>query len=512
MVIAFQNVNHAGFALTESRLTTTMELSGVRLSSDPSTMTRHKERGVVFPATDDMSRLPGLSSVSPSLLEDIFNQLPEAVVVADKARYVIYINPAAERLFGYTRPELAGQRTAIFYADRHDFDDQGERRYNPAAASGMEDYRMSYRCADGTIFLARTCGGVIRDPNGEASGYIALIRPARPAEKSIDTLQRLHAISANPNMDSDARIHAILELGARHFGLPVAIQSRIDGEAYLVEQCVSPDNSLSPGTRFELPGTYCVHTLRANRPIGFHHTAQSEIHDHPCYRDFGLEAYLGSPIQVDNRAYGTLNFSSPEPCGPFSQDDLIFMQLLADTVGHEIHERQMRDRLSALARTDELTGLANRRAIMEVLEWQVAYSRRSGLPLCVLSLDLDYFKRINDTWGHAGGDSVLRAFAAILLSARREVDRCGRLGGEEFIVVLPDTGLAGGRAVARRLRDTMAATPLPVSDEESIPVTLSAGLAELAPNDTVTSLLRRVDGALYEAKNGGRDGLCVAGE
>ncbi|WP_194865554.1 bifunctional diguanylate cyclase/phosphodiesterase [Alloalcanivorax profundimaris] len=475
-------------------------------------MTRHEEGGVMFPATDAMSRLPGLTSVSPSLLEDIFNQLPEAVVVADKDRYVVYVNPATQRLFGYDQSDLAGQRTAIFYADPHDFDDQGERRYNPSAESGMDNYRMSYRCADGTVFLAHTCGGVIRDPSGETCGYIALVRPARPAEKSIDTLQRLHAISANPNMDSDARIDAILALGARHFGLPVAIQSRIDGEVYVVEHCVSPDDGLSPGAGFELPGTYCVHTLKANRPIGFHHTAHSEIHNHPCYLNFGLESYIGSPIQVEGRVYGTLNFSSPDPCRPFSQDDLIFMQLLADTVGHEIHERQMRDRLSALARTDELTGLANRRAITEVLEWQVAHSRRSGLPLCVLSLDLDYFKRINDTWGHAAGDKVLRAFAAILLGSRREVDRCGRFGGEEFIVVLPDTGLSGGRAVARRLRDTMAVTPLSVSDGESVTVTLSAGLAELGPDDTLESLLHRVDAALYEAKNGGRDRLCVAGE
>ena len=142
----------------------------------------------------------------------------------------------------------------------------------------------------------------------------------------------------------------------------------------------------------------------------------------------------------------------------------------------------------------------------------MAHSRRSGLPLCVLSLDLDYFKRINDTWGHAAGDKVLRAFAAILLGSRRDVDRCGRFGGEEFIVVLPDTGLSGGRAVARRLRDTMAVTPLSVSDGESVTVTLSAGLAELGPDDTLESLLHRVDAALYEAKNGGRDRLCVAGE
>ncbi|MBL7251423.1 sensor domain-containing diguanylate cyclase [Alloalcanivorax marinus] len=459
-----------------------------------------------------MSSPAELNSVSAALLADIFNQLPEAVVVADQARRVVYVNPATERLFGYSQADMLGQETAIFYADRSDFDDQGQRRYNPDAHGGMANYRMTYRCADGTVFLAHTCGGVMHDSHGEVSGYIALVRPSAPVEKSIDTLQRLHAISANPSMSRDERIDAILELGARHFGLPVAIQSRIVREDYLVEHCVSPDGGLVPGTGFELPGTYCVHTLKADRPIGFHHTAHSEIRHHPCYLNFGLESYIGSPIQVAGKVYGTLNFSSPEPCRPFTQDDLIFMQLLADTVGHEIHESMMRDQLSALARTDELTGIANRRAIMETLDWQVAHSRRSGLPLCVLSLDLDYFKRINDTWGHAGGDSVLSAFADILLRSCREVDHCGRLGGEEFIVVLPDTDLQGGRAVASRLRNTMATSQLPVSDREKITVTLSAGLAALGPEETVPSLLRRVDDALYEAKNGGRDRLCEAGD
>lgn len=461
---------------------------------------------------DEPPSIAGLNAFSPSLLADIFNQLPEAVVVADMSRRVVYANPATERLFGYCRSEMIGQRTSLFYAHSEDFNEQGEQRYNPNVNGGMDNYRMSYRCADGSVFLAHTCGGLLRDLEGKPSGYIALVRPSRPMEKSIDTLQRLHAISANPALDRGARIDAILALGASHFDLPLAIQSRIDGEQYLVEHCVSPDGAVVPGARFDLPGTYCVTTLRAGRPVGFHHTAQSELKKHPCYLNFGLESYIGSPIHVGGRVYGTLNFSSPEPCSPFTPDDLIFMQLLADTVGHEIHEREMNDQLRALARTDELTGLANRRAIMETLEWQIARARRSGLPLCVLSMDLDHFKQVNDTWGHAGGDSALRAFARVLVRSCREVDRCGRLGGEEFIMVLPDTDLDGGRAVAERLYDTMAATPLQVSDQDRITMTFSAGLALLRPEETVAPLLHRVDAALYQAKNSGRNRLCVAGD
>ena len=362
------------------------------------------------------------------------------------------------------------------------------------------------------MFLGQTSGGGLRDAEGVTQGYLGLIRPARSAEQSIDTLQRLHSITADSSLDHDARIGGILALGARHFGLDLAILSSVRGHLYRVEYCLDPAGGLVPGTTFDVSGTCCVHALQASGPVGFHHAGQSEIRTHPCYRDFGLEAYIGSPVQVDGRVYGTLNFSAVTACEPFSRDDLVFMQLLADTVGYEIHQSAMKDQLGALARTDELTGLFNRRAVMESLRWQLAHSLRSGLPLTVMSLDLDHFKRINDTWGHAAGDFVLRGFSELLNTVTREVDLCGRFGGEEFILVLPDTGSKGGCVVGERLRRRLAETPMAVSESESVAVTVSAGLASLLPGDTVESILNRVDRALYRAKQDGRDRLCVSEE
>ena len=445
-------------------------------------------------------------------LPDLFDTLPEAVVVADRARRVVYLNAAAETLFGYSLQDLLGRTTEVFYADQADFLNMGKERYNPQANPSFSAYRVWYRCSDGSRFLGRTSARGLTNAEGEVLGYLALVRPARSAEQSVDTLQRLHSITADTERDHGARLAAILELGARHFGLELAILSSIEGDVYRVEYCYDPAGGVSPGTTFDVGGTYCVHALEAGGPVGFHHAGESEIRTHPCYRDFGLEAYIGSPIQVSGKLYGTVNFSSVQACEPFSRDDLVFMQLLADTVGYEIHQHAMRDQLNALARTDELTGLANRRAVMESLRWQMAYSLRSGVPLTVLSLDLDYFKRINDTWGHAGGDQVLLGFARLLREVTREVDLCGRLGGEEFILVLPDTDADGGTVVGERLRRHLAETPMPVSGSESLTVTVSAGLTALRPGDTLESMLNRVDRALYQAKQSGRDRLCISRE
>ena len=456
---------------------------------------------------------PGdLTALSPFSLANLFDTLPEAVVVADRERRVVYINAAAETLFGYRLADLRGRKAEIIYANQADFLNMGKQRYNTTASRGFSAYRVLYQCSDGSQFLGQTSAGGLSGAQGEIQGYLALIRPARSVEQSVDTLQRLHAITADMKRDHRARMADILALGARHFGLDLAILSSIQGEVYRVEHCHDPAGGLSPGTTFDLGGTYCVHALSADGPVGFHHAGESEIRTHPCYRDFGLEAYIGSPIQVNGALYGTLNFSSVRACEPFSRDDLVLMQLLADTVGYEIHQSAMQKQLGVLARTDELTGLVNRRAVMESLRWQMSHSLRSGLPLTIMSLDLDHFKAINDTWGHAAGDQVLRGFSELLAGVTREVDLCGRLGGEEFIVVLPDTDASGGCVVGDRLRCRLAGTPMPVSGRESIQVTVSAGLTSLQPEDDLESMLQRVDLALYQAKQGGRDRLCVAQE
>lgn len=455
---------------------------------------------------NDFSALPLFS------LSNLFDTLPEAVIATDSERLVVYINAAAESLFGYSARDLHGKKTEVLYADRADFLNLGKKRYNPGVNPAFSAYRVWYRCSDGSRFLGQTSAHGLFNDTGKLQGYLGLIRPARSPERSVDTLQRLHSITADAELDHEAKMAAILELGSRHYGLDLAILSNVQGDVYRVEHCHDPVGALLPGATFDFAGTYCIHALNAGGPVGFHHAGVSQIRTHPCYRDFGLEAYIGSTIQVNGAVYGTLNFSSVRPCEPFSRDDLVFMQMLADTVGYEIHQKILREQLSVQARTDELTGLANRRAVMDSLRWQISLSLRSDLPLTVMSLDLDHFKRINDTWGHAAGDNILRGVSQLLEAVTRDVDLCGRFGGEEFIVVLPGTDSDGGCVFGERLRRRLSETLVAVSESESVTVTVSAGLTSLQPGDTVESMLNRADRALYQAKQSGRDRICVAEE
>ena len=162
------------------------------------------------------------------------------------------------------------------------------------------------------------------------------------------------------------------------------------------------------------------------------------------------------------------------------------------------------DREQALARTDELTGLRNRRAFYEAGERALEWARRYDHALALVMLDIDHFKRINDAQGHAAGDAALRGLAETLRSNARAADVAGRLGGEEFAVLLPETTLQEAIAYAERLRAAIAGSVV-VHQRQELRFTCSLGVAQMKPSDDLDALVGRADAALYRSKEGGRD-------
>nr|WP_161593786.1 diguanylate cyclase [Parerythrobacter lutipelagi] len=173
-------------------------------------------------------------------------------------------------------------------------------------------------------------------------------------------------------------------------------------------------------------------------------------------------------------------------------------------------EARVRSELRRRAMTDELTGLANRREFMASLDRAMASARRSRRPLSLAILDIDHFKRINDTFGHPAGDAVIRTVATTAVDLMRGQDTVGRIGGEEFAIVLPDCSSADAYAACERLRLAIRAADLEMETGEHVSVTLSTGIATFAPNDTAEQMIALADAALYQAKHGGRDRVLLA--
>lgn len=167
--------------------------------------------------------------------------------------------------------------------------------------------------------------------------------------------------------------------------------------------------------------------------------------------------------------------------------------------------RRQKEAAELLARTDELTGLANRRAFYEAANHEIQRASRYGVPLTLVLTDLDHFKSINDSYGHHVGDVVLQAFARTLNASIREVDLAGRWGGEEFVILMPDTSLGETLRVAERMRLTVAGAPMRAG-KHSFGYTASFGVATFsADTPTLDALLSRADEALYRAKAHGRN-------
>jgi two-component system cell cycle response regulator len=165
--------------------------------------------------------------------------------------------------------------------------------------------------------------------------------------------------------------------------------------------------------------------------------------------------------------------------------------------------RQRNVELDLVGRTDALTGLFNRRHLEEECGKQQSIACRHSDPLCLILLDIDHFKKVNDSYGHPAGDLVLREFARRLSGQVRVGDIAGRWGGEEFLVVLPRTGLDGARTVGERIRLATSATPMNAAGQD-IPVTVSGGCA-VGPVDTIEDLVSLADALLYRAKAAGRN-------
>lgn len=198
-------------------------------------------------------------------------------------------------------------------------------------------------------------------------------------------------------------------------------------------------------------------------------------------------------------------------------DEALTIAPVADAAGHIhhfvaikddiTHRKQLEAQLRVLATTDALTGLANRRAFMEALQRELGRHHRHGRALGVMMLDIDHFKCINDTYGHAAGDCVLQAVAGVMRQSVRTADVVGRIGGEEFALITPETDATGTRELAERIRLAVAALEVGCG-HHSIGVTVSIGLAQARPGDGPESVLSRADAALYAAKEGGRNRVC----
>ena len=227
----------------------------------------------------------------------------------------------------------------------------------------------------------------------------------------------------------------------------------------------------------------------------------------------GIRSFLCLPLRFQEQRLGVLYVYRGDR-DDFRQDEIDLLASFAHCAAGAISNARLYAQMTDLARTDALTGLANRRSFDERLGIEIARGDRYRRPCALLALDVDHFKRVNDTHGHQAGDAVLKSLAALLRErARAGIDIAARVGGEEFAVLLPETDRDGALGIAERIREDVERSTIQIAEGATIGVTVSIGVCCYPDRaGSADALIRNADQALYGAKRHGRNRTVVFGE
>ncbi|MFW6245249.1 MAG: GGDEF domain-containing protein, partial [Fibrobacterota bacterium] len=218
---------------------------------------------------------------------------------------------------------------------------------------------------------------------------------------------------------------------------------------------------------------------------------------------------MAVPLEAAGKLVGVLSLVEKSPLREFSQSDLELLTMFAQQAAMAIRTVQLLERARHQAETDSLTGLYNHRHFFEMSKKEVNRSIQENRSLSAIMFDIDFFKQVNDTYGHSVGDQVITSISNLCRQVFRKADIVGRYGGEEFSVILPDTDIVKAREVAERIRKGIEEIRF-TSSQGTFSVSISVGLACLNRRCcSLNDLICRADEALYEAKDNGRNRICV---
>ncbi|MCC6735628.1 MAG: sensor domain-containing diguanylate cyclase [Bauldia sp.] len=314
--------------------------------------------------------------------------------------------------------------------------------------------------------------------------------------------RRLAALASYDILDTppEENFDRIGRMIRRLFKVPISIISFIDGDRQWYKASEGMGVSQVPRE-----SSFCKRTIETGKPLIVEDASTDpRFADNPYVTgDPGVRFYLSVPLTTkDGFHIGTVCVidTKARQTGPLE------VELLAEFADMAMDELELRNR----ATRDALTGCLSRRAFREEASRTIALSLRHDLPLALITFDLDHFKSINDTFGHAAGDEVLKAAAATIMRTMRRSDVLGRLGGEEFGVLLPNTDLAGAFEAAERMRSVLAEREVDIGGR-TLTVTASFGVAAAGNGvETAEALLARADEGLYSAKRSGRNRSAAA--
>ena len=447
------------------------------------------------------------SGVNPIARESLIESLKDGVIVIDLQRVITDINPSARYMVAAARSPI-GQPLETFISspitlptlDMTDtYPHQEISLRNTEGALRDIDLRVSplvdrSRVLRGWLLLLRD---ITEQKQLQNELKIQSLRNAALAEIELAINQPHELVEVLKRI-----VHATVELLPAPGGATIFIWNE-ETKTFDFTESTLPRAEVSQFMRRAKQGKgsapWIIHT---QQPKIVPDTREDPFGDHEILKERGIRAYAGLPLISDKKTVGVLYANDRQP-HIYSKNDLQFLVTLSNRAANAIHRVQQFSQVQQQAITDHVTGIHNRRQLFNLGELEFRRARRFNRPLSAIMLDIDHFKKVNDTYGHEKGDQVLRALAQFLKIHLREFDILGRYGGEEFVIVLPGADLANARNVAFRLRDGVQERPMV---NGSVNITVSLGVAQLSEGLTdFQALMNRADKAMYAAKRAGRN-------
>ncbi len=289
-------------------------------------------------------------------------------------------------------------------------------------------------------------------------------------------------------------------LGANHASIRV-----VDASAQLRSVARSGEGSSDPAPIFTKGEGLIGWAVQHRQPVRVPNSSVDDRFSHRPGRSFEARSVMSVPLFAGERVLGAFSVSAAT-VGAFTE----LHEQIARVVAHAVGQALRCAELERLATTDALTRAYNRSFLLPSLSTEMNRARRGGSSMSVLLMDLDHFKSVNDEHGHAVGDQVLCRFVDAVRASTRSFDLLVRRGGEEFELIMPNTGSVEGYRVAERIRNRLAEAPLVVRDGLSVQQTVSIGLATWDGQESPEALDHRADKAMYEAKRRGRNRTVTA--
>ena len=424
---------------------------------------------------------------SEEKLKALLQALPVGVSILGEDRKPIYTNQALEKVLGFPEGELQkggyGQRKYL----RDDGSEMPAEEFPSARAfrerRTIRDVEVGIVKENGEIVWTSVSAVPFERGTWRMLLTVSDITSQKQAENSLQKR-------------TEELVERIKELNCLY-----GIADLVEQPGITLEEILQGTTELIPPS-WHYPGMTCARIVYGGQeytPKGFKNSEWKQS------SDIYVHAYPSGSVEVFYTG------TAPEDGdSPFLKEEQSLLHAIAERLGRIIERFQAEMLLLKLATTDPLTGLYNRRHYFDLAEQEVARSRRYGHPLACIMFDIDYFKRINDSYGHLFGDRVLKGMVWRCRENIRQVDIFARYGGDEFVILLPETGLQRSKQLTERLCHGFQNQPLKI-DEREIPITLSMGVASM-PGDhdlALDILLNRADEALYDAKEKGRNRISV---